>query len=126
MDRSLILEQVEIWKGDDLMLRVDEAIAPGDVLTLMGPSGVGKSTLLAFITGTLPHAFNAKGRVRLHGQDITDVPPNKRRVGILFQDDLLFPHLSVGENMAFGLAPGGSKSDRREKVTAALLSLIHI
>lgn len=120
MDRSLVLNQVEIWKGETLLLSLDETIAPGEVLTMMGPSGVGKSTLLAFITGTLPPAFRAKGRVSLDGKDITDLPSNQRRVGILFQDDLLFPHLSVGENMAFGLAPGASKSDRREKVTAAL------
>ena len=120
MDKSLVLDQVEVWKGETLLLSLDETIAPGEVLTLMGPSGVGKSTLLAFITGTLPPAFQAKGRVSLHGKDITDLPSNQRRVGILFQDDLLFPHLSVGENMAFGLAPGANKLERRKKVNSAL------
>ncbi|SFR52104.1 putative thiamine transport system ATP-binding protein [Yoonia tamlensis] len=120
MDKGLFLRNVEISKQGKRLLALSHDIAPGTVLTVMGPSGVGKSTLLAFITGTLSSDFSARGTVQLDGQDITHFPAHKRRVGILFQDDLLFPHLSVGENLAFGLAPGGTKSARHEKIAQAL------
>ncbi len=120
MDKGLSLRNVTISKGDVPLLSVNHDIGPGEVLTVMGPSGVGKSTLLAFITGTLAQDFEATGEVWLDGHAITHAPPHQRRVGILFQDDLLFPHLSVGANLAFGLAQGGSSRDRLAKVDEAL------
>ncbi len=120
MDKGLSLRNVTIAKGGVALLSVNHDIGPGEVLTVMGPSGVGKSTLLAFITGTLAPDFEATGEVWLDGQEITHAPPHQRRVGILFQDDLLFPHLSVGANLAFGLAQGGSSRDRLAKVDEAL------
>ncbi len=120
MDKGLSLRNVTIAKGGVPLLSVNHDIGPGEVLTVMGPSGVGKSTLLAFITGTLAPDFEATGEVWLDGHDITHAPPHQRRVGILFQDDLLFPHLSVGANLAFGLAQGGSSRDRLAKVDEAL------
>ena len=120
MAEGLVLDRVRIARGDRLLVALDLAIRPGEVVTLMGPSGSGKSTLLAFLTGALQAGFTARGRVRLDGTDITDAPAHRRRLGILFQDDLLFPHLSVGGNLAFGLAPGGSRAARRAAVEAAL------
>lgn len=120
MDKGLTLADVTIAKAGTLLLSLSHHIAPGAVLTVMGPSGVGKSTLLAFVTGTLAADFQAVGRVILNGTDITGLPPHKRKVGILFQDDLLFPHLSVGANLAFGLPPGGNAADRQSRVAAAL------
>ncbi|KQI69864.1 ABC transporter ATP-binding protein [Loktanella sp. 3ANDIMAR09] len=120
MDKGLTLQDVRISKNGAPMVSLDWHIGPGQVLSVMGPSGVGKSTLLSFVTGTLPPAFAATGRVLLDGRDVTDAAPHQRMIGILFQDDLLFPHLSVGENLAFGLRPGGSRSQRRAKVDAAL------
>ncbi|WP_411891256.1 ATP-binding cassette domain-containing protein [Yoonia sp. SDW83-1] len=120
MDKGLSLRNVTIAKGGVALLSVNHDIGPGEVLTVMGPSGVGKSTLLAFITGTLAPDFEATGEVWLDGHEITHAPPHRRRVGILFQDDLLFPHLSVGANLAFGLAQGGSSRDRLAKVDEAL------
>ncbi len=102
------------------LIEVDHAIAAGEVLTVMGPSGVGKSTLLAYITGTLAPTFTGMGQVLLDGVDITTKPPHARRIGILFQDDLLFPHMSVGVNLAFGMPPGGGKAARRAQVEDAL------
>ena len=102
------------------MIEIDRSIAAGDVLTVMGPSGVGKSTLLALITGTLPPAFTGMGQILLDGRDITNTPPHKRHIGILFQDDLLFPHMSVGANLAFGMPRGGGKSERQAKIAEAL------
>jgi len=120
MAKGLTLDHVAIAKGTDVLLQVDHCIAPGEVLTVMGPSGVGKSTLLSFVTGTLAQDFRATGRVLLDGEDITGLPPHRRKVGILFQDDLLFPHMSVGANLAFGLTGGGSRADRDSRVAAAL------
>jgi putative thiamine transport system ATP-binding protein len=120
MDKGLGLNDVTIAKGGAPLLSISHDIAPGEVLTVMGPSGVGKSTLLAFITGTLAADFTATGTVSLDGHDITKAAPHQRRVGILFQDDLLFPHLSVGANLAFGLKAGGSKAERDAKIAEAL------
>jgi putative thiamine transport system ATP-binding protein len=120
MDKGLSLRDVTITKGGAPLLSVSHDIASGEVLTVMGPSGVGKSTLLAFVTGTLAADFTATGRVLLDGHDITDAAPHQRRVGILFQDDLLFPHLSVGANLAFGLLAGGTAAARHDKVQEAL------
>lgn len=96
-------------------------VPPGEVVTVMGPSGVGKSTLLDAIGGHLAHGFDCSGRVVLKGRDVTGLPAEARRIGILFQDALMFPHLSVGDNLAFGLtrAVRGSKA-RRAAVEAAL------
>jgi putative thiamine transport system ATP-binding protein len=70
----------------------------------MGPSGIGKSTLLDAVGGHLAHGFVASGQITLNGRDMLRLPAEARRIGILFQDALMFPHLSVGDNLAFGLA----------------------
>lgn len=79
-------------------------VAPGEVATLMGPSGIGKSTLLDAIGGHLAHGFAINGQVQLDGRDVLALPAEARRIGVLFQDAMLFPHLSVGDNLAFGLS----------------------
>jgi putative thiamine transport system ATP-binding protein len=96
-------------------------IAPGEIATVMGPSGVGKSTLLDAIAGHLAPAFTLTGRVTLDGRDILALPAEARRVGLVFQDAVLFPHLSVGDNLAFGLASRvRGRAARRDAVEAAL------
>jgi putative thiamine transport system ATP-binding protein len=96
-------------------------IAPGECVTVMGPSGCGKSTLLAYVAGTIDPAFRASGSVVIGDQDVTRLPPESRRIGVLFQDDLLFPHLSVGGNLAFALRPHVRERDaRRERIEDAL------
>jgi len=120
MNKGLTLRNICILRSGAPLIEVDHDIAPGEILTVMGPSGVGKSTLLAFITGTLPSSFKGMGQVLLNGEDITSRPPHKRRIGILFQDDLLFPHMSVGANLAFGMPSGGSMTSRRAKIDDAL------
>lgn len=96
-------------------------VGPGEVLVVMGESGSGKSSLLAFLCGTLAPGLHAGGRVRLDGRDVTGLPTAQRRIGILFQDDLLFPHLSVLENLLFAL-PAGPAATRHAEAEAALAS----
>lgn len=119
-DAGLVLDQVVLRKTNDLLLSLSTSIAPGSVLTLMGPSGIGKSTLLAFVAGFLRQPFTASGRVLLNGRDLTRLPPPDRHVGLLFQDPLLFPHLSVGGNIRFALPSGVKGRARDERVRAAL------
>ena len=104
--------------GGQPLLAVDAAVAPGEVLTIMGPSGSGKSSLLAYVAGFLNPAFVAEGRVFLDGTDVTGLPAEQRRIGLLFQDPMLFPHLSVAGNLLFGVPR--QAADRRARAAAAL------
>ena len=120
MDKGLCLRNIEIRDATRVLVSLDEMVAPGEVLTVMGPSGSGKSTLLSYLIGQLARDFRATGEVWLDGRRVDQLPPHARRIGILMQDVLLFPHLSVGGNLAFGLRAGGSRSNRRARVEAAL------
>ena len=107
-----------------LTLDVAFTVAAGEVLALLGPNGSGKSTTLRALVGLLPLAG---GRVVLDGTVLEDpaqhvkVPPEKRPIGLMFQDYLLFPHLSAVENVAFGLRSRGvDKKTAREKAARAL------
>lgn len=102
-----------------LIERLSARVGAGEVLVVMGESGAGKSSLLAWLCGTLPPGLAGSGTVRLDGQDITALPTLQRRVGILFQDDLLFPHMSVLDNLLFAL-PAGPSAKRRAQAQAAL------
>lgn len=118
---TLELRQVTIWRaGEPLFAPLDLVVGPGRPLTIMGPSGAGKSSLLSWLTGTLPEGLTGSGDVLLDGRSILGEPPNRRRLGILFQDDLLFPHMSVGENLGFALPPVIPRRDRRAHIAAAL------
>ncbi len=120
--RALEVELGVIAIGARALMRdLEFRVEPGSATTIMGPSGAGKSTLLAYIGGHLDPAFRASGRVTLDGSDVAALPPERRAIGVLFQDDLLFPHLSVGANIAFGLDPKvRGRAARRARVEAAL------
>src|SRR5256886_3114862 len=97
---------------------VDLAIRQGEFFTMLGPSGSGKTTCLRIIAGfERPDA----GTVELNGRDVTDLPPNERDVNTVFQDYALFPHMSVGENVEYGLrVKRVAKTERSERAAEAL------
>jgi putative thiamine transport system ATP-binding protein len=119
---TLRIEEVTLAIGSRILIhRLCIAVAAGEVVTVMGPSGSGKSSLLDWLCGTLDPAFSATGAAYVDGLRLDHLPPEQRRLGILFQDDLLFPHMSVGQNIAFGLpAAIGKRAERRRRVEAAL------
>lgn len=122
MKQALRLQGVQLAiAGRTIIGPLSATVQPGECLTLMGPSGCGKSSLLAFMAGTLDTVFEAQGRVTVGDTDLGPLPPEARRVGILFQDDLLFPHLSVAGNLAFALpAAVRPASARRARIEQAL------
>jgi len=114
----LILDQLRVQFSDTVTIGpVSLAIARGEILALLGPSGSGKTTLLRMLAGfERPDG----GRVSIEGEDVTRVPPARRRVGMVFQHYALFPHLDVGGNVAFGLAGSGERAAVEAKVRDAL------
>jgi putative thiamine transport system ATP-binding protein len=116
-DQKLFLDGVSIALNARVLIAVTHRVEVGEVLTVMGPSGSGKSTLLAYIGGFLDPAFSASGKVFSGNEEITALPAEERHAGILFQDPLLFPHMSVGGNLLFAIPP----SVRRKVARAALV-----
>jgi len=98
-DHGLVVSELTGQAASFHLGPVSLTIAPGQVLAVLGPSGAGKTMLLETIAGLRPHQA---GRIRLAGADITTLPPEQRRIGMVFQDAALFPHLSVAENIRFG------------------------
>ena len=107
------------YDGETLVVKgLDLAIARGEFLTMLGPSGSGKTTCLMMLAGfeTATH-----GQIRLAGRPIDQVPPHKRGIGMVFQNYALFPHMTVGENLAFPLEVRGmGRAEREAKIARAL------
>ncbi len=113
----LTLEGLTILQGD-FHLSADIQIAAGGTTAIIGPSGAGKSTLLATIGGFIQPA---RGRILWNGLDLGQLPPGKRPLSILFQDQNLFPHLTVAQNLGLGLKPNlRLDADDDARVTTAL------
>jgi thiamine transport system ATP-binding protein len=96
-------------------------VASGETLALVGPSGCGKTTLLRVIAGL---EIPARGTISLDGGDLRNVPPHARRVGLMFQDNVLFPHRDVAANVAFGLRMAGRPREEITRRVADLLDLV--
>lgn len=92
-----------LLKQDDFALRADLSLEKGQIVALIGPSGAGKSTLLSALAGFLEPS---EGRILWDGNDLTHVPPGARPFSILFQDNNLFPHLTIAQNVGLALRPG--------------------
>jgi len=102
---------------------LDLVVYEGELLSLLGPSGCGKTTTLNLIAGFVPPTT---GRVRIDGQDVTDRPAHQRRLGVVFQSYALFPHLSVFENVAFGLRERRTPRAEMERRVRASLALVRL
>ncbi|MDN3564572.1 ABC transporter ATP-binding protein [Paeniroseomonas aquatica] len=102
---------------------VDLAVQPGEILALLGPSGCGKTTLLRTVAG---FTRQAEGQVLIDGASIDDLPPNRRQVGIVFQNYALFPHMSVADNVAYGLQARRWAKPRIAARVAELLEMVQL
>ncbi len=121
-DAYLQLDKLTLAYGDTVAVKdLDLTIEKGELVALLGPSGCGKTTTMRSIAGLLTPA---SGRINLDGDDITRVSANKRNVGLVFQSYALFPHLTVYENVAFGLRlKGMSGQDLDKRVTSGIKSV---
>jgi iron(III) transport system ATP-binding protein/putative spermidine/putrescine transport system ATP-binding protein len=111
------------YGGATVVCDVSLTIREGEFVSLLGPSGCGKTTILRMVAGLIEPD---QGRILIGDEDVTGLPPNKRRLGLVFQSYALFPHLTVFENVAFGLRRrkvAGAELDKRAKEALALVRL---
>jgi ABC-type Fe3+/spermidine/putrescine transport system ATPase subunit len=120
----LRLENVDKRFGELHVIRqISLEVAKGEILALLGPSGSGKTTLLRLLAGfETPDG----GAIHVDGEDVAALPPARRRIGMVFQHYALFPHLTVGENIAFGLDSQGVPRERRAARVAEMLELVDL
>ena len=111
----LSLENIVIYRDKKPLLQLSAEVAKGEVLTVMGPSGAGKSTLLQAVAGQLKAPFSIAGQIKINGVVINDIDAHLRRVGIMFQDALLFEHMTVGENIAFAMPADRQKNKQMKR-----------
>ncbi|MEG1911534.1 MAG: ABC transporter ATP-binding protein, partial [Cloacibacillus sp.] len=99
------------------------AVRPGEFFTLLGPSGCGKTTLLRMIIG-----FNSieGGEIKIDDKVINDVPTNKRNMGMVFQNYAVFPHMSVRDNVAYGLKTRGTPAQQKKEMVDEILKITRI
>jgi molybdate/tungstate transport system ATP-binding protein len=114
----IALEGVSLRKGDFSLRDVNLSVGRGEYIFLVGPSGAGKTLLLEVIAGLHP---DVSGRVLIRGRDMTGVPPERRKVVLVYQDYALFPHLTVRENVAFGPRMRGLAPNRMRTIVDPLL-----
>lgn len=113
----LKLEGIRLRQGE-FTLTADLQVEPGQIVAVMGPSGGGKSTLINAVAGFLrPEA----GRILWNGTDLTTLPPGQRPIAVLFQDNNLFPHLTVTQNLALAIRPSGRMSQADAQQIDAVL-----
>ena len=104
---------------DDLSLSIEL----GESIALLGPSGCGKTTTLNLVAGFL---VPDSGVIRIAGRDVTGIPPNKRRLGMVFQSYALFPHMTVGDNVAFGLRLRRVKKEEQQQRVEEALEMVRL
>jgi putative spermidine/putrescine transport system ATP-binding protein len=109
--------------GTRALERIDLEVEPGEFVSLLGPSGCGKTTLLRIIAG---FETASGGVLRVDGQDVTHVPPNRRKIGMVFQNYALFPNLTVGGNIGFGMTVAGASRKEIDARVHELLEMINL
>ena len=115
---------IQFLKNNNYLVKnLSFEILAGEILTLMGASGAGKSTLLSYLCGSISQDFKATGKIFLEGVLLNEYPPEKRKIGLLYQDPLLFPHLNIFENLSFGISANYNKKQRKQKILDCLKSL---
>jgi len=120
----LTLEGVSKFYGDvGALIDMSLSVERGEFISLLGPSGCGKTTTLQAIAGLIAVT---RGRIELDGRDITRLPVNQRGLGIVFQSYALFPHMTVAENVSFGLEMRGMSKSERDTRIADMLKLVHL
>ncbi len=117
------------WQAGSFRLQVHLSLELSRFYTILGPSGCGKTTLLRLIAGLNapgPSPGPEEGLIFLEGRDITGLPPHRRGIGMVFQHYSLFPHLSAGQNIGYGLERLGWNRSRRDFRIREMLSLVHL
>jgi putative spermidine/putrescine transport system ATP-binding protein len=123
---ALDIEAIALYKHYDDVAAVDGvdlAIAPGEFFTLLGPSGSGKTTTLRLVAG---FEVPDRGRVLLQGRDVTSTPPYDRDVNTVFQDYALFPHMTVSQNVEYGLMVKGVRKEERHRRAGEALEMVRL
>ena len=126
MSKEVILETLDLWKvfgRVEALKGVNLKVYKGELLVLLGPSGSGKSTLLRIIAGL---EVPTRGKVIMEGNDITNTPPYKRDTSMIFQHLALFPHMTVYDNVAYGLKIRGLPKDEIDRRVDEVLELVKI
>lgn len=122
-DARLSVRGLEVEAGKFRLSGVDLSAAAGEYLVLLGPTGAGKTVLLETIAGL---RRVRRGEVRLNGEDVTHLPPERRKIGFVYQDYALFPHLPVSKNIAFGLRlrrEGKTEIERKVRWISSLIGI---
>ena len=114
---------VKEFDGQVVLKSIDLDIYENEFVTLLGPSGCGKTTLLRILGGFLDAN---EGQIIFDGKDISSVPPHKREVNTVFQKYALFPHMTVGENIAFGLKIKKMSKDVIDQKVMKMLSFVRV
>ena len=120
----LRLEDISRRFGDTVAVRnINLDVAPGELVALLGPSGCGKTTLLRIVSGFVRQT---SGRVLFDAESVDHLPPSRRGAGIVFQNYALFPHMTVAQNVAYGLEAHKWPRQRIGKRVAEMLALVHM
>ncbi|HET9209583.1 MAG TPA: ATP-binding cassette domain-containing protein, partial [Thermoanaerobaculia bacterium] len=120
----LVLDGLDKTFGGNPVLRgLSLEVEQGEILALLGPSGSGKTTALRLIAG---FETPDRGHIRVGGEEVTALPPERRRFGMVFQHYALFPHLNIRENVAFGLAESRLGRDEQTRRVAESLALVDL
>lgn len=120
----LELDGISHRYGEEVAVRdVSLGVESGELVALLGPSGCGKTTIVQSIAG---HIHPTSGRVFLRGEDVTGEPPESREIGLMFQRSTLYPHMTVAENVAYGLAPRNIAREGRREIVATFLDLVDL